>query len=65
MECKVLIGGKVEPNKGVNFPNSTLDLPSLTIQDIEDLELALEKGADLIALSFVRNHKDINEVKKL
>ncbi len=65
LECKVLIGGKIEPNKGVNFPNSTLDLPSLTSQDVEDLELALEKGADLIALSFVRNHKDMNEVKKI
>lgn len=32
LECKVLIGGKIEPSKGVNFPNSTLDLPSLTIQ---------------------------------
>ncbi len=65
LECKVLISGKVEPSKGVNFPNSTLDLPSLTIQDVEDLELALEKGADLIALSFVRNHKDINEIKRI
>ena len=65
LECKVLIGGKIEPSKGVNFPNSTLDLPSLTNQDVEDLELALEKGADLIALSFVRNHKDIIEVKRI
>ena len=30
LECKVSIGGKVEPGKGVNFPNSTLNLPSLT-----------------------------------
>ena len=65
LECKVIIGGKIEPGKGVNFPNSTLSLPSMTGQDIEDLELALEKGADWIALSFVRSHKDVEVVKKI
>ena len=65
LECKVIIGGKIEPGKGVNFPNSTLNLPSMTPKDIEDLELALEKGADWIALSFVRSHKDIEVVKKI
>ena len=51
--------------KGVNFPGISLGVPALTDQDKEDLKLALEEGADWIALSFVRNAKDIIQVHEI
>ena len=65
IECKTLIGGEVNERKGVNFPGISIDTPSLTEQDISDLKIALEAGADWIALSFVRSEKDILAVHKI
>ncbi len=65
IECKTLIGGEVNERKGVNFPGVSIDTPSLTEQDISDLKIALEAGADWIALSFVRSEKDILAVHKI
>ncbi len=62
IKCQTEIGGLVEPRKGVNFPGITLDVPTLTEQDKADLKMALEEGADWIALSFVRSAEDLNEV---
>ena len=50
LSCRALFDGVVEERKGINFPGIELDLPSLTDQDKQDLELALKKGADWIAL---------------
>lgn len=61
--CKTIIPGIVENRKGVNFPGIALDIPTLTDQDKEDLELSLKNGADWIALSFVRSAKDFNIVR--
>ena len=61
--CKTIISGKVENRKGVNFPGVALDIPTLTDQDKEDLELSLKNGADWIALSFVRSAEDFNIVR--
>ncbi|MEC9376707.1 MAG: pyruvate kinase [Candidatus Neomarinimicrobiota bacterium] len=63
LECKTVIAGLVENRKGVNFPGVALDIPSLTEQDEQDLELALKNGADWIALSFVRSHHDYDLVR--
>ena len=62
LKCETIIGGKIEPNKGVNFPGITLDAPPLTDQDKLDLRIALEMGSDWIALSFVRSAKDLDSV---
>ena len=56
--CRALFEGVVEQRKGINFPGIELDLPSLTDQDKKDLELALRKDTDWIALSFVRSASD-------
>ena len=56
--CKAEFDGVVEQRKGINFPGIELDLPSITDQDEKDLELALSKGADWVALSFVRSSSD-------
>ncbi len=65
LDCKVTVGGVLSNNKGVNFPDVQLSVKALTDKDIEDLEFGLTAGVDWIALSFVRNPSDINEIKNL
>ena len=62
-ECETIIPGKIKNKTGVNFLGIELDVPSLTSQDEDDLKLALENGADWVALSFTRSKKDYNLVK--
>lgn len=63
--AKVISGGILSSNKGVNLPNSDLSVPSLTEKDLEDLAFAIEQQVDWIALSFVRSARDIIELKHL
>ncbi len=65
LECRVTVGGVLSNNKGVNFPDVQLSVKALTEKDIVDLEFGLTVGVDWIALSFVRNPSDINEIKNL
>ncbi len=63
--CAVLVGGVVTSQKGVNLPGVPIPIPSLTRKDLDDLEFALELGADFIALSFVRSAADVRDLKAL
>ncbi len=62
---EVKVGGELSSNKGVNLPNTIISLPSLTEKDTEDLKYALELGVDWVGLSFVRNARDIIELKHI
>ena len=64
-ETRVAVGGKLSANKGVNVPNVVLPLSALTPKDHRDLELALELGADWIALSFVQRPEDLQEARAI
>ena len=65
IDCVVIQGGILSSKKGVNFPNTKISLPSLTEKDRMDLEFALEQEVDWVGLSFVRNARDIIELKHL
>jgi pyruvate kinase len=65
VHCRVVVGGRLESNKGVNLPGASVDLPSLTDKDRDDLAHALEQGADWVALSFVRTAKDVVQLRVL
>ena len=65
LECRVTVGGVLSNNKGVNFPDVQLSVKALTEKDKKDLQFGLNSGVDWIALSFVRNPSDINEIKDL
>lgn len=56
---RVLHGGPLTSNKGINLPGTVLNVPALTEKDLEDLAFGIELGVDLIALSFVRNRADV------
>jgi pyruvate kinase len=61
----VEVGGTVSNNKGVNVPDVLIPIPALTEKDREDLQFALEQGADFIALSFVQRPEDVAEAREL
>ncbi len=65
LHCLVNVGGILSNNKGVNFPDVELSIKALTNKDREDLEFGLNQGVDWIALSFVRNPEDMQEIKEL
>ena len=65
LHCRVVVGGPLSSNKGVNFPGVFLSVKALTQKDREDLMFGLDQGVDWIALSFVRNPQDILEIKSL
>src|SRR3984893_11851042 len=52
--CEVLDGGPVSDHKGISLPGVAVSVPPLSEKDIEDLKFALELGADMVAMSFVR-----------
>ncbi len=63
--CKVIQGGVLSSNKGVNFPNTKISMPSLTEKDKEDLRFAIDMDLDWIGLSFVRSARDIIDLKHI
>ena len=63
--CKVINGGIVKSHKGVNLPDTTINFPIITRKDLADLKFGLKNDVDYIALSFVRDGKDITNLKKL
>ncbi|MCD8489732.1 pyruvate kinase [Kamptonema cortianum] len=65
LHCRVVVGGVLSNNKGVNFPGVYLSIKALTEKDREDLRFGLNQGIDWVALSFVRNPQDVLEIKEL
>ena len=64
-ETRVVVGGKLSERKGVNVPGVVLPITALTDKDRSDLALALQLGADWIALSFVQRPEDVSEARAL
>ena len=65
VKAKVIQGGVLKSNKGVNLPNTKLSLPALTKKDINDAKFIFENNFDWIALSFVRTKNDIQDLINL
>ena len=65
LECHVDVGGKISNRKGVNTPDSVLEISPLTPKDRSDLEYMLKIGVDWVALSFVQRPQDIEEIHRL
>ncbi len=63
--CRVVVGGEVKSNKGVNLPGVPVPIPSLTKKDLDDLQFALGLGADFVALSFVRAAADVRDLQAI
>ena len=59
----VLIGGDLRASQGINYPDGTLRLDSVTDRDLDHLAFGLERGVDWVGVSFVRSAEDIIRVK--
>ncbi|MGN6641592.1 MAG: pyruvate kinase [Verrucomicrobiota bacterium] len=65
VECEVLTQGTLGSRRHINLPGVKVSLPALTAKDIADVNLGLELEVDLIALSFVREARDLLQLKEL
>ena len=65
VNCRVVVGGTLAERKGINLPNTTLPIPSMTEKDHADLEWAMGQNVDYIALSFVRTAEDCRQAREL
>src|SRR5256885_455714 len=65
VDCEVLTEGKLGSRRHINLPGVKVSLPALTAKDIEDVRLGLELGVDFIALSFVREARDLMQLREL
>jgi pyruvate kinase len=62
---RVEVGGDVSNHKGLNLPGVAVSVPALSDKDEEDLRFALHLGVDMVALSFVRNAADVEDVRQI
>src|SRR5271154_4750556 len=65
VECEVLTEGKLGSRRHINLPGVKVSLPALTAKDIKDVKLGLELNVDFIALSFVREARDLLQLREL
>ena len=55
-------GDRLGADKGINLPDTTIDLPAMTPKDVEDLRFVVAH-ADLVGMSFVRHERDVYELQ--
>ncbi len=65
VSCRVVRGGFLGDRKGINLPGVALSAQALTEKDREDVAFALDLGADMIALSFVRRGEEVEQLRHL
>lgn len=61
--CRVITGGLLKSNKGMNLPRASHAIPAITDKDRQDLRFVLEQQVDWVALSFVRHSGEVRELK--
>jgi pyruvate kinase len=65
VKVKVLNPGILLPKKGVNLPDTTISLPSLSEKDLRDLDFIISQDIDWVALSFVRKPDDVTNLRAI
>ena len=64
MRCRVVDGGFLKSKRHVNLPGIRVNLPAITEKDRHDIQFGMEQEVDYIALSFVREAKDVRELRE-
>jgi pyruvate kinase len=65
IKTTVIEGGILKERKGINIPGVDLEFEGITAKDKKDIEFGIRHGVDYIALSFVRDEKDIRQAASL
>ena len=63
IECKVVTGGELRSQQGINVPGVSLDIPAVTAKDLDDLSFGIANKVDLLAMSFVQQKSDLIPLK--
>jgi pyruvate kinase len=64
IRCRVLTPGELKSRRHINLPGVKVNLPAFTDKDRADTKVAVEEGVDFIALSFVREAADIEQLRE-
>lgn len=62
---KIIIGGEIKGRRGVNLPDTPLNISSLTKKDKKDIKFGIKNKVDFMAISFVRNAANVLELKNI
>ena len=62
---RVDAGGRLMSRKRVSLPDTVVNLPSLTVEDVDDIIFGIARNVDFIAASFVRSADDVWEVRRI
>ena len=65
IHTRVITGGEIKDNKGINAPDIRLNLPSLTARDEEDIRFGISQGIDFIAASFVFSKENVLDIRRI
>ncbi len=65
VQCKIINGGFLKENKGMNLPGVAVSAPSMTEKDKRDVNFGLQNNVDYFALSFIRTAEDLIQIKKM
>ena len=65
VKAKIENHGVLSSRKGVNFPNTVIDINVITQKDEKDIAWGVENQVDYFAISFVQNGKDMKRARKL
>jgi len=63
--CEVIDGGTVKNRKGVNIPDAKLKISPITEKDKNDLDFSLDNDVDFVAMSFVSNGADVENLRSM
>ena len=63
IHCRVIVGGRLRPRKGLNIPGIDLGVSAFTARDRECMQFALENGVDAVGQSFVNTAQDVEDVR--
>ncbi|SMP48996.1 pyruvate kinase [Neorhodopirellula lusitana] len=63
IDCEVMTPGSIGSRRHINLPGVEISLPALTEKDKLDLQAGVEAGIDFVALSFVRQASDVDELR--
>jgi pyruvate kinase len=64
IRCACTGGGVLKSAKGINLPDTSMNVPSITDRDWQCVQWAIENDLDYLALSFVRTAEDLTLLRE-
>jgi pyruvate kinase len=65
IKVRAVNNGQISSHKGVNLPNTDVDLPALSAKDEADLRFGVKNKVDMIFASFIRSGEDIKQIRRV